>query len=60
MLFVSEYLLQKLEFESLFPDKTMPLLTSAAEEINIVREKLLTGNKLEQYSLARILILVSK
>ncbi|KAL0892452.1 hypothetical protein ABMA27_015562, partial [Loxostege sticticalis] len=54
-----EYLLQKLEFESLFPDKTMPLLTSAAEEINIVREKLLTGNKLEQYSLARILILVS-
>ncbi|XP_028161346.1 integrator complex subunit 5 isoform X1 [Ostrinia furnacalis] len=54
-----EYLLQKLEFESLFPDKPIPLLTSAAEEINIVREKLLIGNKLEQYSLARILILVS-
>ncbi|KAJ0180096.1 hypothetical protein K1T71_004687 [Dendrolimus kikuchii] len=53
-----EYLLQKLEYESLHPDKNIPLLTSAAEEINIVREKLLVGNQLEQYSLARILILV--
>ncbi|XP_026328959.1 integrator complex subunit 5-like, partial [Hyposmocoma kahamanoa] len=53
-----EFLLQKLEYESLFPDKTLPLVTSAAEEINIVREKLLIGNQLEQYSLARILILV--
>ncbi|XP_053602344.1 integrator complex subunit 5 [Plodia interpunctella] len=53
-----EYLLQKLEFESLYPEKSIPLLVSAAEEIDIVREKLLTGNKLEQYSLARILILV--
>ncbi|CAH2075039.1 unnamed protein product, partial [Iphiclides podalirius] len=53
-----EYLLQKLEFECLFPDSNIPLLTSAAEEIDIVREKLLTGNQLEQYSIARILILV--
>ncbi|XP_022816615.1 integrator complex subunit 5 isoform X1 [Spodoptera litura] len=54
-----EYLLQKLEFECLFHDKNIPLLTSAAEEINIVRDKLLDGNQLEKYSLARILILVS-
>ncbi|CAK1603882.1 unnamed protein product [Parnassius mnemosyne] len=53
-----EYLLQKLEYECLFPDRNVPLLTSAAEEIEIVREKLLTGNQLEQYSVARILILV--
>ncbi|KPJ15933.1 hypothetical protein RR48_09979 [Papilio machaon] len=53
-----EYLLQKLEYECLFPDRNMPLLTSAAEEIATVRERLLTGNQLEQYSLARILILV--
>ncbi|XP_060801009.1 integrator complex subunit 5 [Amyelois transitella] len=53
-----EYLLQKLEHECLYPDKNIPLLTSAAEEIDIVREKLLTGNKLEQFSLTRILILV--
>ncbi|XP_068630390.1 integrator complex subunit 5 isoform X2 [Battus philenor] len=53
-----EYLLQKLEYECLFPDKNVPLLTSAAEEISTVREKLLTGNQLEQYSIARILILV--
>lgn len=56
----TEYLLQKLEYESLFPDKTIPLIMSAAEEIDIVREKLLTGSQLEQYSLARILVLVSK
>lgn len=49
-----------MEYECLFPDKNIPLLTSAAEEINIVRDKLLDGNQLEQYSLARILILVSK
>ncbi|KAJ8732254.1 hypothetical protein PYW08_014984 [Mythimna loreyi] len=54
-----EYLLQKLEYECLFPDKNIPLLTSAAEEISIVRDKLLDGNQLEKYSLARILILVS-
>ncbi|KAF9422851.1 hypothetical protein HW555_001635 [Spodoptera exigua] len=54
-----EYLLQKLEYECLFPDKNIPLLMSAAEEINIVRDKLLDGNQLEKYSLARILILVS-
>ncbi|XP_035429049.1 integrator complex subunit 5 isoform X2 [Spodoptera frugiperda] len=54
-----EYLLQKLEFECLFPDRNIPMLTSAAEEINIVRDKLLDGNQLEKYSLARILILVS-
>ncbi|KAG6463403.1 hypothetical protein O3G_MSEX013855 [Manduca sexta] len=53
-----EYLLQKLEYESLLPDKTIPLLMSAAEEINIVREKFLDGNQLERYSLARVLILV--
>ncbi|XP_046960699.1 integrator complex subunit 5 [Vanessa cardui] len=53
-----EYLLQKVEYESLFPDSNLPLVMSAAEEINIVREKLLTGNQLEQYSIARILILV--
>ncbi|XP_045534230.1 integrator complex subunit 5 [Papilio machaon] len=53
-----EYLLQKLEYESLFPDRNIPLLISAAEEIATVRERLLTGNQLEQYSLARILILV--
>lgn len=56
----TEYLLQKLEYESLYPDKTIPLITSAAEEINIVRDKLLEGNQLEKYSLARILIVVSK
>lgn len=33
---------------------------SAAEEIYVVREKLLTGSQLEQYSVARILILVSE
>ncbi|XP_041976099.1 integrator complex subunit 5 [Aricia agestis] len=54
-----EYLLQKLEYESLFPDKIPPLIMSAAEEIDIMREKLLDGNQLEQYSIARILILVS-
>ncbi|XP_075970219.1 integrator complex subunit 5 omd isoform X2 [Anticarsia gemmatalis] len=54
-----EYLLQKLEYESLYPEKTIPLITSAAEEINIVRDKLLDGNQLEKYSLARILIVVS-
>ncbi|XP_047020191.1 integrator complex subunit 5 isoform X1 [Helicoverpa zea] len=54
-----EYLLQKLEYECLFPDKNIPMLVSAAEEINIVRDKLLDGNQLEKYSLARILILVS-
>ncbi|XP_045764485.1 integrator complex subunit 5 [Maniola jurtina] len=54
-----EYLLQKLEYESLFPDSNLPLVMSAAEEISIVREKLLTGNQLEQYSIARILIIVS-
>ncbi|XP_049865690.1 integrator complex subunit 5 [Pectinophora gossypiella] len=54
-----EFLLQKLEYESLFPDKNIALVMSAAEEINTVREKLLTGTQLEQYSLARILILVS-
>ncbi|XP_059048319.1 LOW QUALITY PROTEIN: integrator complex subunit 5 [Achroia grisella] len=53
-----EYLLQKLEYDSLFPDKSIPLLNSVAEEIDLIREKLLTGNQLEQYSLARILILV--
>ncbi|KAL4704073.1 hypothetical protein ACJJTC_004419 [Scirpophaga incertulas] len=53
-----EYLLQKLEFESLFPEKTIPLLSSAGEECDIVRERLLYGNQLEQYSLARVLILV--
>ncbi|CAG9785264.1 unnamed protein product [Diatraea saccharalis] len=53
-----EYLLQKLEYESLFSDKNIPLLTSAAEESDLVREKLLTGNQLERYSLARVLILV--
>ncbi|XP_013134455.1 PREDICTED: uncharacterized protein LOC106100217 [Papilio polytes] len=53
-----EYLLQKLEFECLFPERNIPLLTSAAEEITMVRERLLTGNQLEQNSLARILILV--
>lgn len=56
--FHAEYLLQKLEYENLHPDKNIPLLTSAAEEINIVKHKLLIGNQLEQYSLARILILV--
>ncbi|RVE46614.1 hypothetical protein evm_008747 [Chilo suppressalis] len=54
-----KYLLQKLEYESLFSDKNIPLLTSAAEESSVVREKLLTGNQLERYSLARVLILVS-
>lgn len=54
-----EYLLQKLEYESLYADKPIPLVTSAAEEINIVRDKLLDGNQLEKYSLARILIVVS-
>ncbi|CAH2107656.1 unnamed protein product [Euphydryas editha] len=54
-----EYLLQKLEYECLFPDANIPLVMSAAEEINIIREKLLIGNQLEQYSIARILILVS-
>ncbi|XP_072940558.1 integrator complex subunit 5 isoform X2 [Epargyreus clarus] len=53
-----EYLLQKLEFESLFPDQPLQLLTSAAEEIHILRDKLLDGNQLEQYSIARVLILV--
>ncbi|CAG4936851.1 unnamed protein product [Colias eurytheme] len=53
-----EYLLQKLEFEVMSPERPIPLLTSTAEEINIVREKLLVGNQLEQYSIARILILV--
>ncbi|CAK1553432.1 unnamed protein product [Leptosia nina] len=53
-----EYLLQKLENEVMYPDRTVPLLISAGEEINIVREKLLVGNQLEQYSIARILILV--
>ncbi|CAH0727969.1 unnamed protein product, partial [Brenthis ino] len=54
-----EHLLQKLEYECLFPDSNLPLVMSAAEEINVIREKLLTGNQLEQYSIARILILVS-
>ncbi|KAI5645174.1 integrator complex subunit 5 [Phthorimaea operculella] len=54
-----EFLLQKLEQESLYDDRSIPLVLSAGEEINIVREKLLTGTQLEQYSLARILILVS-
>lgn len=53
-----EHLLQKLEYECLFPDKTIPLLTSAAEEIHMIREKLLDGNQLEKYSLARLLILI--
>ncbi|XP_022125760.1 integrator complex subunit 5 [Pieris rapae] len=53
-----EYLLQKLENEVMFPDRSVPLLISTGEEINIVREKLLDGNQLEQYSIARILILV--
>ncbi|XP_039749082.1 integrator complex subunit 5 [Pararge aegeria] len=54
-----EYLLQKLEYESLFPDSNLTLVMSAAEEISIIREKLLVGNQLEQYSIARILIIVS-
>ncbi|XP_061378023.1 integrator complex subunit 5 isoform X2 [Danaus plexippus] len=54
-----EQLLQKLEYENLFAESKIPLLISCAEEINILREKLLVGNRLEQYSIARILILVS-
>ncbi|XP_037874907.1 integrator complex subunit 5 isoform X2 [Bombyx mori] len=54
----TQHLLQKLEYECLFPDKTIPLLTSAAEEIHMIREKLLDGNQLEKYSLARLLILI--
>ncbi|XP_050676730.1 integrator complex subunit 5 isoform X2 [Leptidea sinapis] len=53
-----EYLLQKLEYEVMFPERSIPLLSSTAEEIGIVREKLLEGNQLEQYSTARIIILV--
>lgn len=54
----TEYLLQKVEFESLTPDKKIPLIQSAAEEIDTLREKLLSGNQLEQYSVARLLIIV--
>lgn len=53
-----EYFLQKLEHESLYPDNNIPLLNSAADQIGVVRERLLTGVQLEQYSVARILILV--
>ncbi|VVD05094.1 unnamed protein product [Leptidea sinapis] len=42
----------------MFPERSIPLLSSTAEEIGIVREKLLEGNQLEQYSTARIIILV--
>ncbi|KOB73025.1 Integrator complex subunit 5, partial [Operophtera brumata] len=38
--------------------RSIPLIMSAAEEIYVVREKLLTGSQLEQYSVARMLILV--
>ncbi|GBP46916.1 Integrator complex subunit 5 [Eumeta japonica] len=54
-----EYLLQKLEYECLFPEKKIPLLSSAADDIGMVREAVLTGNQLQQYSLARILVLVN-
>ncbi|KAI8428682.1 hypothetical protein MSG28_007403 [Choristoneura fumiferana] len=53
-----EYLLQKLEFEGLLPENDFPLLASAAEEAPVLRERLLVGNQLEQYTVARLLILV--
>ncbi|CAG9115822.1 unnamed protein product [Plutella xylostella] len=55
---LTEYLLQKLEIESLLPDKKIPLLQSASEEMFVLRETVLTGSQLEQYSAARIIILV--
>ncbi|XP_063621072.1 integrator complex subunit 5 isoform X1 [Cydia splendana] len=54
-----EYLLQKLELSGLLPDADFPLLTSAAEEAPVLRERLLVGDQLEQYTIARLLILVS-
>ncbi|XP_048484876.1 integrator complex subunit 5 [Plutella xylostella] len=55
---LTEYLLQKLEIESLLPDKKIPLLQSASEEMFVLRETVLTGTQLEKYSAARIIILV--
>ncbi|CAB3244252.1 unnamed protein product [Arctia plantaginis] len=52
-------LLQQLEYEGLHRDKTIPLITSAVEEIHIVRDKLLDGSQYEKFCLARVLIVIS-